>query len=99
MPPSGDTAAGLDAARVDVIGSAGLFLGLFLGLVPDASATGRANGATDDRAGRPGNRATDGRAGEPASNATGTSAGLVVDRKSTRLNSSHTATSRMPSSA
>ena len=53
-------------------------LDLFLGLVADTGAAGRADGATDDRAGRPGDRATERRTGGAAAQRAGAGAGLVV---------------------
>ena len=57
---------------------AGLFLGLFFGLVARAGATGSTDRATDDRAGRTGDRATDDRTGDAAGQTAGTRAALVV---------------------
>ena len=56
----------LDQRGTSAVGRRSRFLGLLLGLVADARATGGTDRATDDRAGRPGDRAADGGTGEPA---------------------------------
>jgi hypothetical protein len=55
-----------------------VFLGLFLDLVSGTGATGRADGATDDGAGRPGDRPTDEGAGSSTTEGTGPGTGLVI---------------------
>jgi hypothetical protein len=54
------------------------FLELLLGLVADTGATGRANGAADDRARRPGHRATDDGTGRSATKGTRAGPGFVI---------------------
>jgi hypothetical protein len=53
-------------------------LGLLLQLVTGPGATGRSDGATDDRARRSGHGATEGRAGRAAPQRTGSGTGLIV---------------------